>query len=341
MPTETLIPNADGTHEEWEPYPGSESGTDYYMVNSFGSERLAWTETGVPPYLDAIDYPTNTVYTAVDEAEEGDWGFEDSERSGDYVITGAQLELYCCQEGEAEIVNAYAWNGVAWVGAGDGSIPTATYSWQAVQDVSEWINTWAKVNNCKMYIVYHETPPPGNIHVDAGRLAVFWTRDFSVMHYLLVDDPPGEPDDDTTLIGTLPDSSVVVKDTVALQNSLISERATINYVRVFIRGHASFIGGARPEYRIMMRTHDTDYFGNETFREESGYTDHYQDWATNPFTGAPWTLSEINALEVGVQGKSGNTGDPLFLWIQAKVTQVYVVISYSVPSVGEILVQIM
>jgi hypothetical protein len=76
--------------------------------------------------------------------------------------------------------------------------------------------------------------------------------------------------------------------------------------------------------RAAIKTYNTVYTGNaETVSNDTFVTRAYQ-WTTNPYTGSPWTWSEIDALQLGVELRTDDDTD------EAVLTQVYLEINFSV-----------
>ncbi len=135
-------------------------------------------------------------------------------------------------------------------------------------------------------------------------------------NYLCVDEEVA--DDDTTYISV---TGVDEKyDTYSISNHSVGT-GDISSVTVYVRCRSSDSNGqwAKP----MVRTYDTDYYGDQTPLPES-YTNLSTTWITNPSTGETWTWDEIDALEAGVRMYGGgNDGD-------SRCTQVYVQVGYTV-----------
>ena len=157
-----------------------------------------------------------------------------------------------------------------------------------------------------------------------------WTHSTEPTHYEAVDDVT--PDDDDTYISTDPDSDTLQADYYDFPNTAIPSDATINWVRICFRARSenSTYTGA---IRSFMVTHNTDYIG-DSHRPPASYTDYYQEYDTNPYTGEAWTIDEINSLYAGVQGASGHYcfGCFFYLFYPVRCTQVYLLIDYTVPA---------
>jgi len=91
---------------------------------------------------------------------------------------------------------------------------------------------------------------------------------------------------------------------------------TINHVKVYCRMENDTAKG-----KVAIRTHSTEYYGNEETLTSS-WTTYSKQWDTNPNTGSAWTWDEIDALEVGVALKASATAS-------GRCTQVYVEVDYT------------
>ena len=123
-------------------------------TNSFDNTYVDWTEVGNSPYLhdtdtDYIDKLTSKTKTY----SEGCWSFPNSAGSG--TITNVKLRfenyrtnLYADDSG----VVVYVWDGASWVYAGTLTLMWTSYAWEEI-DVSSILNSWAKINGAKVYIV--------------------------------------------------------------------------------------------------------------------------------------------------------------------------------------------
>ena len=74
-------------------------------------------------------------------------------------------------------------------------------------------------------------------------------------------------------------------------------------------------------FEAMARSGGTDYFGGTAMCGGAswGYVSH--TFTTNPATGQPWTVAQVDALEAGMRGTGANNG--------GRVAQVYAVVDYN------------
>ena len=136
-------------------------------------------------------------------------------------------------------------------------------------------------------------------------------------HYQNVDEAVS--DDATTMIqqGTV---NTTVRDLYDIPAHSVGS-GTINSVTVYInaRRGAVITGWAKPS----IRTHATDYDGDEKTLTDS-WVLYSHEWTDNPNTETAWTWDEIDALEIGVQGrKTTAAADKVY------ITQVYVEVDYT------------
>jgi len=73
--------------------------------------------------------------------------------------------------------------------------------------------------------------------------------------------------------------------------------------------------------KVAIRTHDTEYYGDEEALTTS-YVTYSKQWDTNPNTGSAWTWDEIDALEIGATIKKVVSHSAL-------LTQVYAEVDYA------------
>jgi hypothetical protein len=144
------------------------SGSEYMYVDGLGSEKTGWTTGGSSPYLDTVE-GTNKISTSTDNAEHGDFTFNDSTVSG--IFSSSQVELYSEQAGTLETVEVFIHDGSSWTSAGTIS-PDSSYSWKSLS-TSSILDTKTKIDAAKMYVKYSKSGKADAIQIDAARL--YWT----------------------------------------------------------------------------------------------------------------------------------------------------------------------
>jgi len=132
-------------------------------------------------------------------------------------------------------------------------------------------------------------------------------------------------DDDATYVSA---PEATGRDLYNLPDTAIPDGSTINSVTVVTRmcrdGTLSVTGYA------VIKIGGTEYIGALRTLGTS-WTTYSDSWATNPYTGNPWTKTDINALQAGVNlgydSRHGNYGIGM-------CTQVYVIVDYTPPTVA-------
>ena len=126
-------------------------------------------------------------------------------------------------------------------------------------------------------------------------------------------------DGDTTYVGT--NNAGWQEDLYQMENRSAGSGA-INYVKVYIVARSTGTPTQASAY-VHIRTNGNEYDGpNVTVT--TTYAAYSYQWNTNPLTGAPWTWSEIDALQIGAGlRRSRGNGDRY-----TYVTQVYAEVGY-------------
>jgi hypothetical protein len=114
-------------------------------------------------------------------------------------------------------------------------------------------------------------------------------------------------------------------DTFDLPSTSIPPGSTINWVEVESVCGVTSVGGW---YRNVLYTLSTLYYGTKHTPSDTYWHTIVDRWTTNPNTGLPWQISQINALEVGVELQSRRyLGYSWGTWC----TQVFARIDYDLP----------
>lgn len=333
---EILRPNTD-VETGWFWSSGDGTGTDHYYVNANDTSRTDWTTNGTQPYLDIADAPINIIYTSGRNYEQGNFDFDNSSRNPSiYSITLVRVNLFCRQEAggndKVEIYVDIDANGT-WQLAGDVTPnPHATdFNEESIDITALDTWTWLKVNTTKMYLKKINVGGGNDVFADRSSLSITWLAD--TPHYEDVDEATA--DNDTTYIRTLIGGFVGVPqpedDVYELPNTTISENATINYVRVYENGRQEQIVANQGYLRTILKTYATKYYGL-TVNPPVTYQLNYTEYTVNPNTGSSWNTTELDALQVGVRGRSGyfwNNFLQLWIYRPVRCTQVYVEIQYT------------
>jgi len=150
----------------------------HLWVDSFDATNTQWLTTGTSPYLDAQDEPNNYVYSEVRGAGAnqgdlmGDFGFEDHDTTG--TINSVKLRVYGradTSKPNQQYFTVWLWDGTSWneVISFRGE---ASWTWKET-DVTQYLDTWEKINQAKIRLQTEATGINGGGHAcDAALLIV-------------------------------------------------------------------------------------------------------------------------------------------------------------------------
>jgi len=151
--------------------------TTYYYVNAFDNARPDWIKYGASPYLGTIDYPANYIFTGGGAdgtliEETGNYDFQNSGSENAEVIDSVAVEFYKkdCLNNPAS-VRVYVWNGSAWVDVGVLALSNNVWGWISI-DVSSVIDSWSKVDGCRVYLKGTSSRATQCTGIDCARLNV-------------------------------------------------------------------------------------------------------------------------------------------------------------------------
>jgi len=152
-------------------------GTYYYYVNADDETYKEWNRIGINPYLGAIDYPANYIYQMyLLNKREGIFDFQNSGAENSETLSNVYIEIYTRGYEDPDygypIIKVYVWDGSSWQWY-DTPILTGTFGWKTI-DISAFINSWAKVDGCRAYLVTQNVGDQG-VDVDCMRLKVITT----------------------------------------------------------------------------------------------------------------------------------------------------------------------
>lgn len=119
-----------------------------------------------------------------------------------------------------------------------------------------------------------------------------WTPQGSATNYQNADETPG--DDDTTYNG---EGTATEKDSYAFQNVVVTT-GTVKGLMTHMLARKDDAGSR--QIRRIARVSGTDYAGS-TVNTTTSYVYYSEVLETNPNSSAPWTISEVNAIEAGVE----------------------------------------
>ena len=147
--------------------------------------------------------------------------------------------------------------------------------------------------------------------------------------YAAIDDPVGNPDDDTTYIYT--------SDQYSIQrftfNAISITPTSINSVKIFYR--AKKTSANETTLKGVLYVEGTDYYETNPVTLTTDYQDFTTtEWLTNPKSGVAWTEEDIEAsggtnrlTRFGLYKPSGN---------EMRCTQIYMIVNYETASVTSV-----
>jgi len=140
----------------------------------------------------------------------------------------------------------------------------------------------------------HFAPPSVQYQrrLPTGDSAVQWSRSSGVNNYVLVDDPYGSPDDDSTYTYTNVQTN---KDLFSFIPLAVPAGSVITNVQVVGRFKRVDTGG---DYiiRELLKVNGVTYEGSIQQLVVGAYFDKTYTWATNPHTSLPWTIDDVNGI---------------------------------------------
>lgn len=145
-----------------------------------------------------------------------------------------------------------------------------------------------------------------------------WTPNGAAANWQCV----GSNDGDTTYVSSATSGHT---DLYTIDASTLPANAIISGITVSYRIRR-VTGGINLQHSARVRTGGTTYNGGTG--TITGASVSYQlssfAWATNPNTGVAWTVANISAMQIGVNRGTGA--------VTARVTEVYVTVTYTVPA---------
>jgi len=123
------------------------------FVDAFDDTFLDWVEAGDSPYLN--DSTANSITEDdLGTDKEGYFDFANS-AVGAGTINSVKVSLECrySNAGYVKKFKLFVWNGSAWIDFGEvtPTVQIPSYAWVDV-DVSSEIDSWAKINGCRIYV---------------------------------------------------------------------------------------------------------------------------------------------------------------------------------------------
>lgn len=145
------------------------------------------------------------------------------------------------------------------------------------------------------------------------------------------------------------DESASDGDTTYIQNTTTTDPVIFNYnyynvpdfsgatiTNIAVKVEAKRLGGSGTTRKLngALRVNGTDYFSAASSSLGSSYSTYTFTWAQNPATSAAWTWNDIKSGGIGSIGGFGVKNNSTSATIYPRITQVYMVITVSLPSGG-------
>lgn len=125
-----------------------------------------------------------------------------------------------------------------------------------------------------------------------GDPAIAWSRSAGAYNFALVDDPVGSPDDDATYTYA---STAWAKDYFDFLTFGVPEGATITNIKLYERFKLATAGGTQ-HMRGLIKVDGVTHYGSIEDAWYGAYKDEVWTWTTNPETGQPWTVNDVNGV---------------------------------------------
>jgi hypothetical protein len=128
------------------------------------------------------------------------------------------------------------------------------------------------------------------------------------------------------------------RDLYKLEDSALAY--TITSVKVYIVCHGDInYGAVHMHAKTAIKTHSTVYLGSEETIPDGGAASSFsKEYINNPNTGVAWTWTEVNALQAGVSLIAEHLDDEAWYVNYELCTQVYVEVTYLLPSTKTVIV---
>jgi len=332
--TVDLLPDGEGTVQEWEPVP---------------------IEFPTPVHYTKVDDPvgepdedeTHVCTTTWDAVEE--FNHEISEDLEDVTITNVRVNVRAKTQFVLNQINiGVKVNGIRYGAAADTSL-TGFYAdyykdWATNPDTeSAWtkddidrlqsslqckaLDVWVYVT--QVYITVTYAPPSVILYPDGDGKVHDWTpyaesEPEPEFHYLMVDEET--PDEDDTYIYTNRIDSI---EEFHHKTSEDLEGVTITNVRVTARMKKLYkFNAVKVNIGLKINLNRYGAASDKTLTVE--YTDYYNDWATNPATESAWTNEDVVELQTSLTATLLTSIEGP---AEARCTQIYITVTYASPSV--------
>jgi hypothetical protein len=148
---------------------GTAAVNEWLSCNALGITYPGWTRVGTTPYVGAIDYPTNYVYTATNNAQIGWFDFPSTTLTGALIVN---ISIYCrnvdgAGDDGADVYVDYTGSGL---GTNVGRVGQHT-AWQ-YDTINLGTHTISEVDNLRLYLYYMKSGNQNNVFIDHIRIGV-------------------------------------------------------------------------------------------------------------------------------------------------------------------------
>jgi len=165
-------------------------------------------------------------------------------------------------------------------------------------------------------------PLPGTIkRLPTGDVSAQWSRSAGDDNYALVDDPIGIPDEDATYTHS---DVAWSKDYLSFATFGVPTGAVITNIAIHERFTLPGVGGT-DHMRGILKVNGTTYYSSSEDAWYGAYKTETWVWATNPNTGLPWTVDDVNGI--GIHPLQ-SFGYECLTTSELRCTQVYIEVNY-------------
>jgi len=159
-----------------------------------------------------------------------------------------------------------------------------------------------------------------------GDHSIEWYRSEGAVNYELVNDPYASPDDDATYTYGA-EGFPILKDYFTFPTFNVPAGSPITNIKVWGRNRLMVAGGDT-HIRQILKVNGVTYNGAEKTVYYGDYTNTQHIWATNPNTGQPWTVDDVNGVGSNpIQA----FGYEKFCYRIIRCTQTYIEVNFEAP----------
>ncbi len=141
-------------------------GHEILYVNSFDGSQTDWIEAGASPYLN--DQDSNYIYVqSSNKPVEGNFGYADHNQGSGQILSARVYFETKANGNDKFSVSLYddAWQSIGIID------PCSGYNWKYI-DVTSYLNSWSKVDNCQVKITYESGSNKREVYVRRSYLDI-------------------------------------------------------------------------------------------------------------------------------------------------------------------------